>query len=79
MADYIYSIANDTANATVSELKLDEEIRDSAIITALDFISSSLDVLTVTFKAALSGGDATILDGLVAAHDGQAPVTVDKN
>jgi hypothetical protein len=48
--------------------KLENEIAESAIITALDRIEGSETGTDVYFKAALSGGDETILDGLVDAH-----------
>jgi hypothetical protein len=66
---YTYSIADDTANAKVSD-SLQVEIGDSAIITALDYISQTGDVLDIYMKDALSAGDETILDGVVSAHDG---------
>lgn len=50
--------------------RLSYEIAQSAIVTALDHIetTSSPANTTVYMKAALSGGDETILDGLVTAH-----------
>lgn len=72
---YTYSIANDFPNGQVSPGNLDNEIRTSSIVTALDSISINQafpDVITITFKDALSAGDKTILDGaggLIASHD----------
>ena len=68
--DYIYSIQNDFPNHLVASDSLTVEIKDSAIVIALDHISTSLDNCTITFKAELSVGDETILDGLVAIHTG---------
>jgi len=68
--DYTYSIANDTASGAVHPKSLDNEIRSSAIVTALDGITTGGDVLTVTMKDSLSAGDETTLDGLVGAHAG---------
>lgn len=67
---YTYSIAGDTANGILAAGALKEEIGSSSIITALDYISSLGDVLDVYMKDALSTGDKTTLDGVVAAHEG---------
>jgi len=67
---YTYSIAGDTAQAKLVPGKLGEEIGESSIVIALDYINSSGDVLDVWMKDSLSAGDETILDGVVAAHDG---------
>lgn len=50
--------------------RLTKEINTSAIITALDHMNLFGAALDIIFKADLSDGDKTILDGLVAAHDG---------
>lgn len=67
-----YSIANDTLNGEASASKLEDEIRDSSIVVALDsvLVINSTDLLRITFKATLSTADQTTLDGIVAAHDG---------
>lgn len=70
---YTYSIAADTANAKAAGDALDEEIRKSSIVTALDGVSvavSAADNIDVTMKDALSAGDKTTLDSVVAAHEG---------
>jgi hypothetical protein len=67
---YTYSITDDTLNGALYTDTLVTSIRNSAIVTALDYVDSSGDVLDIWMKAALSGGDETILDGVVAAHDG---------
>lgn len=56
--------------------RLKKEIQDSAIVTALDHIDTDdgAQMCDIWFKDALSGGDVTILDGIVAAHTG-APLT----
>lgn len=72
MADYTYSVANDTANGVAALDALEAEINASAIVTALDNLSTSGDTLICSFKDSLSGGDETILDGLIAAHTGVA-------
>lgn len=67
---YTYSITNDTANALLAADALKEEILASAIVVAIDYIASLGDVLDIYMKDALSTGDKTILDGVVAAHTG---------
>lgn len=67
---YTYSIANDTANAILAADALKDEIGSSSIITALDYISAFGDILEVYMKDALSAGDKTTLDLVVAAHPG---------
>lgn len=61
--NYTYSIANDFPGGKVNTTKLHAAIQQSAIITALDSIGTSGDVLTIHFKAQLSAGDKTLLDG----------------
>lgn len=51
--------------------RLELEIQESAIITALDHMNYSTPTLDVYFKADLSQGDETILDALVVAHSGE--------
>jgi len=72
---YTYSVANDTFNGAVSIESLTLEIQDSAIVTALDYINSTLDVLDIWFKDTLSSGDQTALTTLVGAHDGIPPAS----
>lgn len=74
---YTYSKAADFPNGSINPTKLQKEIAASAIITALDHISTEGDVVRIVFKDALSATDKTILDGdisspaggLIAAHD----------
>ncbi len=76
---YTYSIAGDTAAGKANGDSLTNEIAASAIVTALDYINVSVDgadVLDVWMKAALSTGDETILDGVVAAHEGDPVIEV---
>lgn len=71
MESYTYSISTDFPNGKVAADKLAQEIQQSAIVTALDRIDTTSDICDVWFKAELSAGDKTILDGVVAAHDGE--------
>jgi hypothetical protein len=80
---YTYSVSGDFPNQKVDVNRLTKEIRESAIVTALDYIDVSGDDCDIWFKDALSGGDQTILDGIVAAHSGEPlpdaakPVTIE--
>lgn len=73
----IYSVANDTLNGAVALAELRDEILASAITVALDQCSVSEDVLTITFKAAHSVDEETILDLIVADHDGVEETVVE--
>ena len=73
---YSYSISTDFPNAQVSLNNLQTDIRASAIVTALDYISSEGDTVSIVFKAAISSSDQTILDGLVANHNEIEPASV---
>ena len=68
--DYTYSIQNDFPNHKVATDSLAQQIQQSAIVTALDYISTAGDNCDIWFKAELSAGDITILNGIVAAHTG---------
>lgn len=68
--NYDFTISTAFPNAKVSSGKLTKEIQASAIVTALDYISTAEDACSVWFKDTLSGGDQTLLNTLVAAHDG---------
>jgi len=73
MADtkYTYSVATDTAQGVVDLGALEHEIQDSDISSAAYlFVSNTEDVLDIWFDGALSAGDETTLDGVVAAHLG---------
>ena len=66
---YTYSIAVDVTAGSVTASNLVGEIQASAIVIAVERVDTAGDVLNVVMKDALSAGDETILDGLVAAHD----------
>jgi len=78
--NYNFTIATAFPNAKMDSDKLAREIRASAIVTALDYVATADGTCSVWFKAALSGGDETILGAIVAAHDGvsdaPAPIPV---
>jgi len=64
MNEYVYTID------PLSVDRLTQEIQQSAIVTSLNHIDSLGDQVSIWFNAALSGGDETLLDGIVAAHTG---------
>lgn len=68
---YNYSISGDFPNHVVDPDKLHNEVVESAIVIAIDHVSVAGDVCSVAMKDALSQGDETILDGIVAVHDGE--------
>lgn len=68
---YTYSISTDFPNHAVATDRLLSEVRASAIVTAVDYINTSGDDCDIWFKDALSAGDETVLDGIVAAHSGE--------
>jgi hypothetical protein len=72
---YTYSVANDFSNGVDID-KLTIEIQSSAIVISLDSISLSSGTCSVTFKAAISVLDQTLLDSLIAAHDGVPEIEV---
>ncbi len=75
---YTYSISSDFPNQKEDTDRLTQEIADSAIVTALDYIDTAGDDCDIWFVDALSGGDQTTLDTIVANHSGDPlPVVAD--
>ena len=65
----------DYVKAVVCKSSLFQEVEASAIVTTLTNVAwSEPDSLSIVFDGTLSGGDETILDGIVTAHDG-TPLT----
>jgi hypothetical protein len=94
---YDYDVSANFPDGKVNTARLQDEIRASSIVTALERIDtaggslSQQNVLTggsiyIVFKATLSAGDKTILDGdttnpaggLIAAHDNSPTISVGK-
>lgn len=73
---YNYALV-DTADNAVNAAQLDEEVRASAITTALDGVTVSGADIAIQFKAGLSGGDEALLDALVTAHSARAVLSGD--
>jgi|GEM_PF-1998319 len=71
---YTYSISTDFPNQKVAADSLTKEIEGSDISSAtldhIDVAVSAPDNCDIVFDAALSAPDVTILDGIVAAHQG---------
>jgi hypothetical protein len=71
---YTYSISGDFPNQKVAADALEQEIEDSSITSAtledIDVGVSAPDNCDIIFDVALSSGDETTLDGIVAAHQG---------
>jgi len=68
---YTYSISTDFPNHKVDSSRLLVEIQGSSIVVALDRIDTDGDNCDAWFKDALSSGDETTLNGIVAAHSGE--------
>ena len=76
---YTYTISTDTANAKVDLSKLKEDIQESSIIIALDYINTNGDVLDVLMKDVMpddASGASASLAAIVSAHDGVASLNV---
>lgn len=73
---YTYSIANDFPYHKVDSARLTDEIQDSAITIALDYVNTSNDNCDIWFKAALPSADETVLSGIVSSHSGEAPAII---
>jgi hypothetical protein len=55
-------------NKVVASDRLEQEIRTSAIVTALDYITTTPTTCSIFFKGILSGTDETTLNTLVTNH-----------
>jgi hypothetical protein len=66
----------DFANDKVNLDSLNQEILDSSITTTLDYLRamSGTSICEIWFDTALTTGEETTLDGIVAAHQGDPPV-----
>ena len=69
---YTYSISNDFPYSKVDISRLSNEITDSDVTIALDYINTSSDDCDVWFKATLPQSDVTTCSGIVASHSGEA-------
>lgn len=66
-----YSIAADTATGKLNSSRLtDQIVADAAIVTVLERIDRTADVLDIHFVGVLAAPEITALDAVVAAHVG---------
>lgn len=70
MDKYTYIIATDFPNGIVAPDRLTAEILSSSIVTALDHIDTGAGSCDIWFVGALTVGEESVLDDLVAAHSG---------
>lgn len=68
----IYSYTKENFNGD----QLIQEIQNSDITIAFDYFSALGSALDIYFKANLSEGEETILDGIVSNHVPQIPITI---
>jgi hypothetical protein len=68
--NYTFSIADDTLNGIVNPRRLHDEIISSQLDTQIGGVSTSGDVLTISFNVELSIPDEASLNSIVAAHTG---------
>jgi len=53
---------------------LTNEVKASSIVSILQYMNGNEAGVEIFFETALSGGDQTTLDGIIAAHQGEPPV-----
>jgi hypothetical protein len=63
---------------SVNAARLEKEIKDSAIITALDYITVFESNISIYFKAELSTEDEAILDSIIDSHINEPLPVVDE-
>jgi len=69
---YTYTISTDFPNQAVATDKLQQEIGESTILVAIDYIATDATDCDVWFKSALTSPEEITMSGVVAAHGGQA-------
>ena len=74
LVEHQFIISLDFANGVVPS-RLLQEIRDSAVIIAVDHIDTVGDVCSVWFKSILSSEDELLLQSLVSTHSGEPVVS----
>ena len=74
---YSYSISVDTLTGQLDSSKLFREIDFSPIVTPIEQIDTSGNVMYISFSSALSDEEKTTLTGLVNAHDGSVPFVIE--
>ena len=74
---YSYTIETEFPNGKADPSRLTQEIQESGITTALEYIAIDGGECEIWFKSDLSTKDQTTLDGIVAAHSGEPLDTVE--
>ena len=69
--EYTYLVSEDFPNGKVAPDRLAQEVRESAIVVALDYIEVDGNDCHIWFKDELSSADQTVLGGVVAVHSGE--------
>jgi len=69
--EYTYSISEDFPFGKVATDRLTQEIEESSITIALDYINTNGDDCDIWFKAELPTADETKLDTIVSNHSGE--------
>lgn len=64
----------DFLNSKIDSTSLTNEIAQSAITIALDYIDTNVSTCDIWFKDELSENEVVLLNALVAAHEGIAPI-----
>lgn len=78
--NYTFSIQNDFPNHKLNSDKLTTQLHATNIVPLLVGIGTSGDVCTITYLDALSSGEQSTLNGVIAIHDGEAiPETENKD
>jgi hypothetical protein len=75
---YTYSLSGDFGG-DINISTLFDEIQASAIVNTCYGVSLLGDTVTIGFEGSLSGGDETILDGLVSSHDSTTPIFIEED
>ena len=78
LISYTKSITNDFPNAKINLSSLQEDIRSSSITVALSHLETDGDDVLFWFRSELSGDEQTVLDGVVANHNGSKTVSIAK-
>jgi hypothetical protein len=75
MTSIAYSLASDFSGNINLELLHTEILEETGITKTLDGINEEDDNITIDFESSLTTGEETLLDAVVAAHDGTTVTT----
>lgn len=71
---FVFSVSNATKNARLNAADLNKEIAGSAISKSVTSLHSDGDQLFINFNQGLDPVEVTILDAVIASHEGNGPV-----